>query len=369
MRVSSIRLTLLVGPTEPVAAPARAVEALNAVEVRMGEGQTDTFQLTFALAKDRPGDYGLLQDRLFDPLRRAVVVVTFGAMPQVLIDGVITDQQIQPSNRPGESLLVVTGEDSSVQLNLKDRTKPWPNRTDSDIVTELLREYTKFGLKADVTRTTRKPRATERHPTQNSRDLPFIRALASRNGFVFYVEPTAKPGTSTAKWGPDDRPARKQEPLRLNHGAMTNVDQPITFRFRALGPEKPVTKVVQSVDALSTIQAPARPGPTQAKRPAEAVRTVELHDAAQLNTADGQRRALEAVAAQPDAVTATGELDAVRYGQVLRPHRPVAVAGVGTTYGGDYMVRQVTHQIRRGSYVQSFVLGRGGLGALSPRVT
>jgi len=108
---------------------------------------------------------------------------------------------------------------------------------------------------------------------------------------------------------------------------------------------------------------------TRARRPAEAVRTVELRDTAQLNSADGARRALEAVASAPDAVTATGELDAVRYGRLLRAHRPVGVAGVGTTYGGDYLVREVTHQIRRGSYTQSFVLAREGQGALSPRVS
>ena len=142
----------------------------------------------------------------------------------------------------------------------------------------------------------------------------------------------------------------------------------MTFRFNTLGPVEPVTAVARSTDALTDIPAPRRPGVNRARRRAEAVRKVVLRDAAQLNTADGARRALEAVATAPDAVTATGELDAVRYGRVLRAHRPVEVAGVGGSYGGDYLVREVTHQLRRGSYTQSFTLGREGLGALSPRL-
>lgn len=365
----TVRLTIMLGATTPTPAPRAVTDALISTEVRTGTGHTDTFQLTFGLAKDRPADYGLLQDKVLDPLRRVVLVVTFGAVPEVLIDGVITDQQIQPSNQPGESVLIVIGEDVSVRLDLEDTSKPWPERTDSNIVEEILRKYARFGLRPDVQSTTRKPRPNQRHRTQQGRDLPFIRALARSNGFVFYVEPTQAPGVSTARWGPDDRPSRPQRPLKLNMGAATNVDRPMTFRFNALGPEKPVTRVVRSTDALTEVPPPGRPGTTRARRPFEAVRTVELRDAAQLNSADGARRALEAVASAPDAVTATGELDAVRYGRVLRAHRPVAVAGVGMTYGGDYLVREVTHQIRRGSYTQSFVLGREGRGALSPRVS
>ena len=364
----TVRLTVLLGVTTPTAAPRPVTDALTAVEVRTG-GETDTFQLTFGLAKNRPSDYGLLEDKLLEPLRRVVLLVTFGARPEVLMDGLITDQQVQPSNQPGGSVLVVTGEDASVRLDLKDCTWPWPGRTDSDIVTEILRKYAPFGLRPDVERTSRKPRPTERHRTQQSRDLPFIRALARNNGFVFYLEPTEKPGVSTARWGPDDRPNRPQEPLRLNQGAATNVDRPMTFRHNVLGLETPVTRVPRSTDALADVPPPRRPGRSRARRPTEAVRTVELHDVAQFNSADAARRALEEIAAAPDAVTATGELDAARYGRVLRAHRPVEVAGVGKTYGGEYLVSEVTHQIRRGSYTQSFVLAREGQGALSARLS
>ena len=218
MATQTVRLSVVLGETTVTPAPRSVTDALTDAEVRTG-GPTDTFQLTFGLAKNRPGDYGLLESKLLDPMRRVVLVVTFGAVPEVLMDGVITDQQVQPSNQPGQSVLVITGEDASVRLDLDPHTCPWPDYTDSQIVEQILGKYVRFGLRPHVEATTRKPRPTERHRTQQSPDLPFLRALASNNGFVFYVEPTLQPGLSTARWGPDDRPSRKQEPLRLNQGA------------------------------------------------------------------------------------------------------------------------------------------------------
>ena len=67
-------------------------------------------------------------------------------------------------------------------------------------------------------------------------------------------------------------------------------------------------------------------------------------------------------------VTATGEVDGVRYGKVLRARKLVGVRGAGTSYDGFYYVRRVTHTLRPGEYRQSFTLSRDGTGALLPVV-
>ena len=68
------------------------------------------------------------------------------------------------------------------------------------------------------------------------------------------------------------------------------------------------------------------------------------------------------------AVTATGELDALRYEAILQPRGLVGLQGAGYSYDGAYYVEQVTHRIREGSYTQSFTLKRGGTGSLTPVV-
>ena len=78
--------------------------------------------------------------------------------------------------------------------------------------------------------------------------------------------------------------------------------------------------------------------------------------------------AAAAVTRAPEPIEGSGELDAARYGSVLRARRLVGVRGAGTTFDGFYWVKQVTHTIKTGSYTQGFRLSREGTGALLPVV-
>ncbi len=66
--------------------------------------------------------------------------------------------------------------------------------------------------------------------------------------------------------------------------------------------------------------------------------------------------------------TASGELDALRYGAALRPRGLVGLRGAGFSNDGVYYVKRVTHRIKRGEYKQSFSLTRDGHGSLTPVV-
>jgi hypothetical protein len=60
-------------------------------------------------------------------------------------------------------------------------------------------------------------------------------------------------------------------------------------------------------------------------------------------------------------VGATGSLDVVRYGHILKSRQLVGVRGAGVMFDGLYYVQSVTHDLRRGAYKQSFSLARNGL--------
>jgi hypothetical protein len=76
----------------------------------------------------------------------------------------------------------------------------------------------------------------------------------------------------------------------------------------------------------------------------------------------------EVFRANKAAVTATGELDVGRYGDVLDARALVDVRGVGRTMDGTWYVQSTTHTIARGSWKQSFNLEREGTVAFSDRV-
>lgn len=361
-----VRLQLMMGSTIPLPAPYPVVDALVSVEVTNRDQERDGFQMTFTLGKDSPLDYSLLLSGIFDPPSRVVITTIIGVLPQVLIDGIITSHQIMPSNQPGESRLIITGEDISLKLDLEEKSETHPNQPDSLIVTKLV---LKQGLIPKVTPTTDVPISLDRIPTQQGTDLAFIQQLAQRNGFVFYVEPTPIPGVTTAYWGLDNRLGLPQPALTMNMGPDTNVDTPMTFSFNALGPATPQVTIVEPLTKLAIpIPVPSGLRPPLASRPATSLRTTIPRNTANLNPIQAALRAVSTASQSSDALTATGELDAVRYGRALRSRQLVGVRGVGYSYDGLYYVKEVTHHLQRGQYKQRFTLTREGRGALTPAV-
>jgi hypothetical protein len=364
-----VRLQLLIGANVPLPAPFPVMDAFRSLEVTNNDRDRDGFQMDFALGKDSLLDYSLISNGFFDPPARIVISVLMGVLPETLIDGIITSHQVVPSNRPGESTLVVTGEDVSLMLDLDPKSETHPNQPDSIIVTKVLANYLKFGIVPKVTPTTDVPIEINRVPSQQETDLGYIRRMAQRNGFVFYIEPLPVPGTSIAYWGLDNRLGVPQPALSMNLGPQSNLDHPINFHYNALGPVAPRVTILEPITKTAiTIPAPSGLRPPLAMRPAAALRSSISRDSANLDPGQGLLRAVSSSTDSSDAIAASGEIDAVRYGQVLRARRLVGVRGVGNSYNGNYYVKQVTHRIRRGEYKQSFSLSREGLGTLTPAV-
>jgi len=366
-----INLQLFLGATVPAPAPYSVVDALVEVEVENKDNDFDGFKLTFTLGKDSLIDYELLLGKKLDPPGRVIIIAIINALPQVLIDGFITRQEFVPSNRPGESRLYVYGKDITMKLDLEEKNETYPNQTDSFIATGILTSpsYADLGLVPQITLTTDVPVEVDRVPSQQGTDLAFLRELAGRNGFVFYIEPTPVPGINTAYWGPDNRLGLPQPALTMNMGSETNVDSPISFSYDALEPEEPQISIVEPLTKLAIpIPLPGGLRPPLARNPARPLRRTLRRDSANLNPVQAALRGLASQSGSSDAVRASGEVEALRYGRALKSRRLVGVRGVGESYNGNYYVQMVTHRIRRGEYKQSFTLVREGLGTLSPLV-
>lgn len=359
-------LQLFVGPTIPVPASYNLIDALVNLEVTNDDKQRDAFQMTFTLGKNTPLDYGLLLSGLLDPPNVVSIMVIINGTPQVLINGMITQHQVVPSNEPGKSTLHVTGEDIGLKLDLEEKSTTYPNMPDFAIVTQLIAEQ---GMLPQVTPTTDIPLILQRVPTQQGTDLTYIKQLAERNGFVFYTEPTLVPGLSTGYWGQENCFATPQPTLSLNMGPNTNVDTPINFSYNALGPTQPQITIIDPITKRPiTIPAPSGFRPPLAARPALALRKSISRDVANLSPMDAALKAIATTTDTADAITGTGTVDTVRYGRALKSRGLVGVRGVGLNYDGFYYVKQVKHSIKRGEYTQSFTLTREGLVSLLPAV-
>ena len=95
---------LLIGPLVPLPAPQAVVDALTSVEVTTSSvpRTPSGFELQFTLDNTSPlQTLFLLSGGAQLPIFRVIVIVTVNGTPDVLIDGVVTKQQVTPGQRRG----------------------------------------------------------------------------------------------------------------------------------------------------------------------------------------------------------------------------------------------------------------------------
>jgi hypothetical protein len=362
------RLIVWAGSTVPTPPSRSVLAALSHVQVTNDAEAGDGFQLTFTLGKDKAIDYDLISSGVVEPMTRVLIGVVTGVVPEVLIDGVVTNHQLSPSNEPGMSTLTVTGSNLTVMLDLDERNEPYRNQPDSAIVTQLLLGYPQLGLIPNVTTTFDVPIELYRVPRQHETDLAFIRRMAERNGYVFYIEPVTF-GVNNAHWGPETRFGVPKPALTMNMGSATNTKD-LSFSNDALSAVgvsgtfiEPFSGMVIPIPPLPSLRIP----PLSAS-PSTPNRTVLLRDTASQDVGQAALSFVSTVTNAEEPIRGTGTVDTVRYGSILRARGLVGVRGAGYSYDGNYYVRRVTHDIARGSYSQSFTLSREGTGALFPVV-
>ena len=372
--VKGVYLSLLIGPGTPVPAPYSVLDALESLRVTSGKDRSG-FQLTFRAGKASPLVTTMLPIGYFDPIvTRVIAIVTVRGVPHVLMDGIVTQQDVSPSNEPGQSTITITGEDLSVLMDLVEMPfMRYPAQPVIARVYTMLAKYAGLGIApiAIPPMLPDSPNILEEIPTHHGTDLEYIRELAWECGYVFYVEPGPAPGTSTAYFGPDVRIPVPQPALNVNMDAHTNVES-LSFSLDGTAKKLKVFTVFDPATRKAPIPIPV-PNISVLRPPLGArltppARIEFADDAAKLTPIQAATRALGETFAASDAVTGSGSLDVVRYGRPLRSRMLVGVRGAGIAYDGFYYVNSVTHDLRRGEYKQSFSLSRDGLISSTPVV-
>jgi len=368
-------LSLMMGSFTASPVPEAVIDALTDVQVTSSVGSQSGFQLKFTLGKN-----SVLQQMLvsgyFDPRMRVIIAVTVNGSTQVLIDGIITKHDVTPNIAAGKSTLTVTGLDLTALMDFIDLTGiPYPVLPLFAIVELILAKYVVLGVipMALPTLLSLVSNPLDQQPKQFGTDYAYITSLASEVGAVFYLDPGPLPGQSTAYWGPDITAlfGGTQSALSINMDANTNVDS-LSFSYDGtvatqylatiIEPDLgiPIPIPIPNVDLLK---------PSLAQTQATPLKTEQLIPLSGEDPIKAALIALGKLLTSSEAITANGELDVIRYGQVFKVRQRAAVRGAGQYYDGEYYVKSVTHTIKRGQYKQSFSLARGGVGSTLSTVT
>lgn len=372
MSLLGTRLSLMIGPTIPIPVPRVVTDAMESVEVTQKDEGRSGFQITFRVGRGGPADLldnPLLSQGLTKANMRVVITIVHNAVPRVLSDGIITHQQLKPGNGPGETRLVITGEDVSLAMDREEKNVEHPAQPELMIVAKICASYAQYGVvPAPIPPfLIDPPLVTERIPVQRGTDLQYLKRMAERFGYVFYIIPGPFPAMNIAYWGPPIRVGSPQPALTVNMGAATNV-RDIQFTHDS---QKAVRVSGNLQDRLLNTQIPIQSLvstrlPLSGSPPQfSAIRKVLPPPHSGLSVQQALAYAQGIMDASSDStIVAKGELDTTCYNGILEPRTLVGVRGAGKEYGGVYYVRAVTHRIEPGSYQQGFELTREGLGSL-----
>ncbi len=365
--IKGIDLTVMFGPGIPAPAPAGVIEALEEVSIEENAGETQSgFSLTFAVEKDSPlNTIFLLAGGASLPIMRVALIATLNGQAIPLINGVVTHTQMSPGTQNNPGRLQVQGKDLTAALTIADFSGlPYVAMPPFARVGLILAKYAWLGIIPQVIPSLEgPPLPTDRMPRHQDTDLDYIRLLASEAGYTFFMKPGPAPATSVAYWGPDIRTGPVQPALTIDSGSPTNAEE-ISFGFDKEGTELPVV-YIQNQQTRAPIPIPIPSAipffPVLGLLPPLPPNVRRLRNTARMDPVQALARGFAHAAQHSHAVTGRGRLDVLRYGHILRARALVGVRGAGLPFDGVHYVDSVTHEIKRGSYRQSFSLQRNGL--------
>jgi hypothetical protein len=368
---SDVTLSLFIGPVAVEPVPRAVMEALTEVNVTVSASDPSGFELKFATSKLSEINTRLLPSGYFDPPKRVVIAATLRGQMSVLMDGVITNQEIVPSDEATASVLSIKGEDLTRMMDLIDLSGfPFPAMPAEARILLMLVKYTPLykivplvvpSVLIDV------ENPLETIPVQRGTDLVYIKQLADRVGYTFYLQPGPLPGMSTAYWGPKLRAAipflPQPSPFAIDWDGRSNVES-LQFSFDGFKKTQFVVLIQQRntnipVPIPVPDVTPLSP-PLGAKSPMP-LRISPLTGLAKYTPIQAAAIGLARASDAANVISGSGALDVLRYGEILNARTIVRVQGAGITYDGDYYIDSVSHSIKPGSYKQRFTLLRNAL--------
>ncbi len=318
--------------------------------------------ITLDACRNEDGTWPFLDDENLQVWNRITVHAVFPTQTEVVFDGYISHLDTQTNPQTANMTVEIRGVDASYHMNQEEKTRIWRGKTYETIATEILAEYRFAPFVAETPPDAEPPLQV----AQRSTDHRFLRELARRRGYEFYVL------GANAYFRPPDLTTQPQKLIAVNFGEQTNCDNiqfsadgtaPTEARvpyFDAMeGQAQTDVQTESSLPALGARLLSGLRGRIQMPQTTRIARGLGFSSAAQATeyAAGMLRRNAWWVSAQ-------GNLNGLRYGRVLRSRKLVTVKGVGPNFNGHYYVRKVTHQLTARTYDMQFTLARNALGRL-----
>jgi hypothetical protein len=249
---------MLIGPGVPIPAPKVLVDSLSNIQVTSSKDRSG-FQISFLTGKNSSIVTTLLPAGFFDPITtRVILIVTLNGIPNVIMDGLVTNHQLGPSNEPGKSTLTLTGEDLSLAMDIIEMIIPYPAMPEIAQINLILAKYAFLGIVPlvipPIISLIRSP--TESWSTQpKMTDREYLKQMANKCGYLFFVESGPLPGQNIAYFGPDVNLPVPQPALSVNMDGATNVES-MSFSLDGLAKKVKIYTIMDPITKKIPIPIP-----------------------------------------------------------------------------------------------------------------
>ncbi len=346
-------VTISVGPVPDPQLTAIAAE----VVVEQALGRTTRYSVVFSIDFER-GDVTLLSDRRLAPGSELMIVAADGTT--VLARGPVHSHRVALVTGGEGSSLEVIGADVSIKLDREARITSWPNVTDSEAAMAVMAQNV---LVPDAAPTQSRHLMTQNVLIQRGSDLAFLRMLARRNGFLFWVT-SELPGVDIGHFKPAPVDAAPVATLSLK-----DRDAALSRLELYWDVERPTSAGVAGLDLSN------KSGLTgdATESPLPAMGQVGLSDIASeprhalpvgvANDAGGLTAQAEAVLAEEGFfITAKGTTTPEAANATLAAHDVVELDGLGAVHSGNYLVSRAVHRIGATAHTIDLTMVRNGWG-------
>jgi hypothetical protein len=341
-------------------APDDELAQATSVEVVERVGEATSYRLRYPLDVS-DGDLPLLVDGRLGPGSELSVLVPADLGAECLVRGPVHAQQIHLEHGGSGSRLEVVGADTSIVMDREMRSAVWDGSGDSDAVSSIVAGY---GYVPDVERTSALHLEQKHTLVQRDSDLRFVRRLARRNGFLFWVTCNAL-GIETAHFKRPPLAARPDTKLAINLDLPSVLSVDLDWDVeRPTSVEALQLDLNTKSDLSGAVAAP--PLPLLGSDGLDAVTgdTRSIHVSAPADDAgDLLGRAEGALIDASWFVAATCSTTLEALGSVVRAHTVVELDGLGSRHSGSYFVAGVRHVIDTSSHRMELDLRRNGWGA------
>ncbi len=347
----------------------RALSRLTELEVRQGDDAIGMMRLRFSLAQGADGTYPLLDAEGIEPgTELSLSLAAPGGSDQRVFTGYLAHLRPHFEAIEANSYLDVIAHDPAILLDAEERVASYPDASDSDAAEEILGRY---GIEIQAMATDAQSAEDDQLLVQRGTDWRFLNQLAARNGYSVHFEVDPTDGTPKCVFAPPDLEAPPQADLTIlrENANLTWVDFQVSH-------DRPARRVGAAIDTLAKrlvrVDADSRVavlGETLFTRSAAdgLSRVASVNAQRFLRGATPRDTALNAhaagqMASDSHAIEARGQLDPGLYRNLLRPHLPVLIKGVGDRLTGTYYVRSVRTLMKEGELSQTFVAVTNALG-------